>query len=82
VARYDALMNEVRSFDPELAGRAQLVAVSQIDLPDARAAWELAAPTFAARGITLHKVSAVSGEGVQEIIYRLDKLLRGGDEEV
>jgi GTP-binding protein len=74
-------MNEVRTFDPELAERPQIVAVSQVDLPDARAAWELAAPTFAARGITLHKVSAVSGEGVQEIIYRLDKILRGADED-
>lgn len=81
VGRYDSLMNEVRTFDPELAERPQIVAVSQVDLPDARAAWELAAPTFAARGITLHKVSAVSGEGVQEIIYLLDKILRGGDED-
>ncbi|MFO0624715.1 MAG: GTPase ObgE [Polyangiales bacterium] len=82
VGRYDALMNEVSTFDPELADRPQIVAVSQVDLPDARAAWELAAPTFAARGITLHKVSAVTGEGVQEIIFRLDKMLRGGDDDV
>lgn len=75
--RYDVLMNEVRSFHAELADRPQIVAVSQVDLPDARAAWELAAPQFADRGITLHKVSAVSGEGVQEIVFLLDAILRG-----
>lgn len=76
LARYDALMREVQAFDPELASRPQLVAVSQVDLPDARAAWELAVPQFAARGITLHKVSAVSGEGVREIVFALDAMLR------
>jgi len=76
LGRYDALMHEVRSFDPELAERSQIVAVSQVDLPDARAAWELAVPQFAARGITLHKVSAVSGEGVREMVFMLDTMLR------
>lgn len=79
LGRYDALMREVSTFDPELASRPQLVAVSQVDLPDARAAWELAVPQFLARGIELHKVSAVSGEGVQEIVYRLDAMLRGDE---
>lgn len=78
--RYDTLMHEVRTFHEELAERPQIVAVSQVDLPDARAAWELAVPQFAERGIELRKVSAVSGEGVQEIIFLLDAILRGEDE--
>lgn len=76
MARYDALMHEVARFDPELAKRPQVVAVSQIDLPDARAAWELAAPSFAERGITLRALSAVTGEGVRELVFALDALLR------
>ncbi len=75
-ARYDALMREVEQFDPELAKRPQIVAVSQIDLPDARAAWELARPEFAARGIELRGVSAVTGEGVREVLFALDALVQ------
>jgi len=66
----------VASFDPGLARRPQVVAASQIDLPDARAAWELARPAFEARGITLYGVSAVTGEGVREIVYKLESLLQ------
>lgn len=80
VARYDALMAEVRAFDAELAERPQIVAVSQLDLPDARAAWELAHPTFEARGIKCYGVSAVSGEGVREIVFALEKLLQTAPE--
>ncbi len=76
LARWDALMNEVRLFDPAMAERAQIVAVSQIDLPDARAAWELYKPQFAERGIELRGVSAVTGEGVREIVFALDAVLR------
>ena len=76
VARYDALMREVEQFDPELAKRPQVVAVSQIDLPDARAAWELARPEFARRGIELRAVTAVTGEGVREVLFALDSLVQ------
>ena len=76
VARYDALMREVAQFDASLAARPQVVAVSQIDLPDARAAWELAKPEFARRGIELRGVSAVTGEGVREVLFALDAILQ------
>ena len=76
VARYDALLREVEQFDPALAKRPQIVAVSQIDLPDARAAWELARPAFEQRGVTLRGVSAVTGEGVRELLFALDAVLQ------
>ncbi len=76
LARYDALMKEVTLFGEELAQRPQIVAVSQIDLPDARAAWELYKPMFAERGIELRAVSAVSGEGVRELVFALDAALK------
>ncbi len=76
LTRYDTLMREVELFDPELAKRPQVVAVSQIDLPDARAAWELARPAFAERGIDLRGVSAVTGEGVREVLFALDALVQ------
>ncbi|MFO0606648.1 MAG: GTPase ObgE [Polyangiales bacterium] len=76
LARYDALLREVEQFDPELAKRPQVVAVSQIDLPDARAAWELARPAFERRGVQLRGVSAVTGEGVRELVFALDAVLQ------
>jgi GTPase len=76
MARYDDLMREVEQFDPELAKRPQVVIVSQLDLPDARAAWELCVPEFAKRGILLRGVSAVTGEGMREVLFALDALVQ------
>src|SRR5450432_1422035 len=41
IADYDALMKELARFDPELAKRPQLVAMSKADLPEVREAYEL-----------------------------------------
>jgi GTP-binding protein len=76
LAAYDTLLGEVRRFDPSLAERPQVVCVSQVDLPDARASWELYQPLFAARGVELRAVSAVTGEGVRELVFALDRVLR------
>jgi GTP-binding protein len=71
LADFDTINAELRAFDPALAERPQVVAVSKADLPDSRAGWEKAQPQFAARGVDLKLVSAVTGEGVRELLGAL-----------
>jgi GTP-binding protein len=71
LADFDTINAELRAFDPALAERPQVVAVSKADLPDSRVGWETAQPQFAARGVDLKLVSAVTGEGVRELLGAL-----------
>ena len=75
LADFDALCSELASFDPQLAGRPQVVAMSKADLPDVRAAWAACREGFARRGIELRLLSAATGEGVREVLSELWKLV-------
>jgi GTP-binding protein len=83
LADHDALVGELARFDPELARRPQVVAMTKADLPEVREAWASARKRFAKRGIELHLVSAATGEGIRELVVTLYRLLtRGPEEEV
>ena len=76
IADYDAINAELRKFDPQLAARPQVVALSKADLPEVRAAWPALKKKLARRKIRLHLVSAATGEGVREVLFALWDLLR------
>jgi len=76
VADFDALNAELRAFDPELAARPQVVAMSKGDLPEVREAWAKAKKKFARRKIDLKLVSAATGDGVREIVLALYSLVK------
>ncbi|MBX3262313.1 MAG: GTPase ObgE, partial [Labilithrix sp.] len=80
LADYDALMAELERFDPELARRPQIVAMTKSDLPEVREAYEQVRARFASRGVPLHLVSAATGEGVRELSVALYKLVTGQSE--
>ena len=77
VKDYDALMNELASFDPELAKRPQIVAMTKADIPEVREAYQKVREQFAERGIELHLVSSATGEGVRDLTIALYKLVTG-----
>jgi GTP-binding protein len=76
LADYDAINSELEQFDPVLAKRPQVVAMSKADLPDVREAWPRLKEAFAARGVDLKLVSAATGEGVREVVTALYALVR------
>jgi len=78
LADFDAINAELAKFDPGLAARPQVVAMSKADLPEVREAWAQSKAAFAARGIDLKLVSAATGEGVREVVVALWKLLENG----
>lgn len=62
---------ELAAHDPRLLARRQLVVLNKVDLADGRAMAELVAGTLREAGEEVLLVSAVSGEGLDPLRYRL-----------
>ena len=68
LADYDVICRELEKYDPELAKREQIVVLSKLDLTETRESFPAWRDKFAARGVTLHAVSAVSKEGLSSLL--------------
>ena len=77
LADYLALQHELERFDPELAQRPQIVALSKADVTEVRELYVKLKPRFAKKKIDLRLVSAATGEGVRELAIELYKLVTG-----
>ncbi len=75
VADHARLMRELRRFDPALAKRPQIVAMSKGDLPDVQEAYRRVKPLFAKKKIRLRLLSAATHEGVAAVLADLAKLV-------
>jgi 50S ribosomal subunit-associated GTPase HflX len=71
LADFDTINAELRRYAPELAERRQIVVLAKVDVTEVAEAREEIAARFAARGVELHTMSAVTGEGVREILEAL-----------
>ncbi len=72
---YDVIRAELQHFSPELAERAEVVALTKADLPEVREAFPALREAFAARGVELHLVSAPTHEGLDELMRALARRL-------
>jgi GTP-binding protein len=68
MASYETIRNELCAYALELGDRPEIVAVSKCDLPATRAQLPALREAFAQRRITLHSVSAATGEGCRELM--------------
>jgi GTPase len=68
IAEYEALNRELAKFDPELAEKRQTVVINKIDLPNVRENLQEVLPYFQERGIKVFPISAVTGEGIAELL--------------
>jgi GTP-binding protein len=68
---YTALRQELSRFDPELAARPEVVALSKADLPDVREAYPALKAKFKRKKIELRLMSAPTHEGVNDVVYAL-----------
>ncbi len=70
-------ISDVAVIEAELAAyggledRPRLVALNKIDVPDGRELAELVRPELEARGYEVHLISAVTGEGLRELIFAM-----------
>jgi GTPase len=77
LANYRAIRNELERYDPRLGQRPEIVAVTKADLPEAASVREQFAATLG-RPVVL--VSAVTGEGLNELIAAIVRTLKEEDE--
>ena len=76
----EAINRELRLHSPELARKPQIVAVTKIDVPEARAAGEKLERALARRKapVKVHLVSAVTGDGMDSLLDAISRALRHG----
>ena len=72
-----AIDRELALYSPELARKSQVVAVTKVDLPEARRAGEAFRRALARRKrpVPVHLVSAVTGEGLDGLLDAVAKVL-------
>lgn len=64
----DGVNRELEAFDPVLAAKPQIVALNKMDLPQVREGCPALRRALGERGIELRAISAVTGEGVGELM--------------
>ena len=73
---FDTINRELAAFDAALIAKPQLVAATKLDVTEARERFAATTAAFAARGISLHGVSAATGEGMQPLMHAVMALVR------
>ena len=78
---YATIRGELEAYGEGLADKPEIVALNKADALGEALSADQAAQFEAATGIKPHLISAVSGQGVPDILYRLSRLIRGEEEE-
>jgi GTP-binding protein len=77
----DDINEELRLFNPSLAGKPQLVVLNKMDLPQARDLWPVVKEEVERRGMPVCCISAATGSSVREMLYLALQLLNSLPEE-
>ncbi len=84
VADIYAIQKELEAYNPGIAARPQVIAANKMDMfPDSEKESETIRrirDEFGPKGISVYPISAVSGQGVRELLYAVSNLLAGMDE--
>jgi len=74
---FEMINNELVKYSPELGLKPQIVGINKIDLPIVRERMEREVDVFEKKGIPVYTFSAVTGEGVAEVIKAISRKLEG-----
>ncbi len=72
---FNQINDELELFNPKLAQRPQIVVLNKMDLPQAQEMWPSVKAAIEARGLPVMAISAVSGEGVRQLMGTVAQLL-------
>jgi GTP-binding protein len=79
LADYKTLRHELSEFDPDLARRPEIVAMTQADRPEVQEAYEIAKEEFKALGIDVRLVSSVTHAGINDLMAEVYERIQQGD---
>jgi GTP-binding protein len=72
---YNAIIKELKLYNPQLLEKAQIVALNKIDLPQVKEKVKKSVAQFSKKGIILHPFSAATGVGLQDILRKIVTVL-------
>jgi GTP-binding protein len=75
IGDFEAINQELTLFNPALADKPQIVVLNKMDLPDVRASWPAVEEAMRRYGLPVLAISAVTGEGVTELLRQVQTLL-------
>ncbi|MCR5458938.1 MAG: GTPase ObgE [Acetatifactor sp.] len=84
IADIYAINKELEAYNPQIASRPQVIAANKMDAiydEDREKALKAIKDEFEPQGIKVFPISAVSGEGLQELLYEVNEMLHGIGEE-
>jgi GTP-binding protein len=81
LADYAQVNTELALFDERLSRKPQIVAVNKMDLPDVKDRWDALRQAFESVGVTPMAVSAVSGDGVRDLLGAAVEAVRSAEPE-
>ncbi|MCH5344747.1 MAG: GTPase ObgE [Acetatifactor sp.] len=78
-----AINKELEAYNPEIAGRPQVIAANKIDaiFDPKNSPVDAVRAEFEPKGIKVFPISAVSGQGVKELLYEVNEMLENIGEE-
>ena len=78
IADIKAINKELEAYNPELVKRPQIIAANKIDAiyEDGESPIDKLKAEFEPQGIKVYPISAVSGQGVKELLYAVYELLK------
>ncbi len=74
---FDVVNEELRKYNVSLAALPQVVALNKVDLPDGASNVERVRAEILRKGYPVFAISAVTGEGVREMMFKVSETLRG-----
>ncbi len=72
---FETINRELQLFNPSLMEKPQVVAINKIDLPVTRERIKKEIDIFAKKGIKVSTFSAITGEGIKDVINEITRLL-------
>jgi len=75
LADFTAINHELAAFGHGLAEKPQIVAFNKTDIPEVRARWPEVEVALAAQGYPATAISALTGEGTRQLLYRAAQML-------
>lgn len=76
-----AINKELEAYNPEIAKRPQIIAANKLDMVyGEESPVEKIRAEFEPKGIPVYGISAVTGQGIRELLYKVSQLLETVDE--
>jgi GTP-binding protein len=79
VSSLHVIEEELRAYDPALLERPRVIVLTKIDLLEDEARERLSAALHEASGLPVYLASAVTGEGIEPLVWATWKTVRGGE---